>query len=177
MIAPSTLMRRLLTLLVAAGILSAAAPALAQRARGGAGGPGMPGVSPLEIQRMFDSYALMQAQDQLQINDAQFPRFLTRYKALQDLRRKTLQERARLVLDLRRLVNEAQPDEAQIRADLKALRDLDTQSQADVRKAYDAIDEVLDLHQQAKFRIFEELMERRKLELITRARQANRPKL
>ena len=41
-------------------------------------------------------------------------------------------------------------------------------------KAYDAIDQVLDLRQQAQFRVFEEQMERRKIELVTRARQANR---
>jgi len=46
-----------------------------------------------------------------------------------------------------------------------------------VKKAYEAIDQILNLRQQAKFRVFEELMERRKLELVTRARQANRPKL
>jgi hypothetical protein len=36
--------------------------------------------------------------------------------------------------------------------------------------------DVTDVRQQAKFRVFEELMERRKLELVSRARQANRPK-
>ena len=46
----------------------------------------------------------------------------------------------------------------------------------ETRKAYDDVDQMLDVRQQAKFRIFEELMERRKLELVTRARQANRPK-
>jgi len=35
---------------------------------------------------------------------------------------------------------------------------------------------VLTVPQQAKFRIFEEVMERRKLELVSRARQANRAK-
>jgi hypothetical protein len=43
-----------------------------------------------------------------------------------------------------------------------------------VKKAYDGIDQVLDLRQQAQFRVFEELMDRRKLELVMRARQANR---
>ena len=42
-----------------------------------------------------------------------------------------------------------------------------------MRKAYDAIDEVLDVFQQARFRVFEEQIERRKLELIMRARQQN----
>ncbi len=45
-----------------------------------------------------------------------------------------------------------------------------------MKKAYEGIDELLDLKQRAGFRVFEELMERRKLELITRARQANRPR-
>jgi len=134
-------------------------------------------VSPAEIQRMFDSYALMQAQDQLQITDDQFPQFLTRFKTLQDLRRQALQQRARRVMELRRLLNAPQFDESAVREQIKALEELDARTQADVKKAYDAIDQILNLRQQAKFRVFEELMERRKLELVTRARQANRPKL
>jgi len=140
------------------------------------GGPDE-GVSPAEIQRMFDSYALLQAQDQLKISEAQFPQFLTRFKALQDLRRQALVERTRRVNELRRQLNSASPDEAAMSEQLKGLQDLETRSHADIRKAYDAIDQVLDLRQQAKFRVFEEMMERRKLELVNRARQANRPKL
>ena len=131
-------------------------------------------VSPAEIQRMFDSYALMQAQEQLKISDDRFPQFLTRFKALQDVKRRGLQERARIVQDLRRLVNDPQADEGQIKDRLKSLDELDARSDAEVRKAYDAISQMLDVRQQAKFRVFEENMERRKLELVTRARQANR---
>jgi len=36
-------------------------------------------------------------------------------------------------------------------------------------------DEVLDVRQQARFRVFEENIERRKIELLIRARQQNRP--
>jgi Spy/CpxP family protein refolding chaperone len=156
--------------------LGAASPLAAQRAgRGQAGAAGeIPGVSPGEIQRMFDSYALMQAQDQLKIDDEQFPQFLARFKALQDTRRKNEQERARIVQELRKQVNSAQPDEAQMKDRLKALDELDTRSHAELAKAYESIDQVLDVRQQAKFRVFEENMERRKLELVTRARQANR---
>jgi Spy/CpxP family protein refolding chaperone len=131
-------------------------------------------VSPAEIQRMFDSYALMQAQEQLQISEEGFPQFLRRFKALQDIRRRGQQERARLVLELRRLVNDPQGDEGQIKERLKSLDELEVRSDGEIRKAYDAINQVLDVRQQAKFRVFEENMERRKLELVTRARQANR---
>lgn len=131
-------------------------------------------VTPGEIQRMFDSYALMQAQEQLKISDDRFPQFLTRFKALQDVRRRSLQERTRLVQELRRLVNDPQGDEGLMRDRLKALDELDARAEGEVHKAYEAINQVLDVRQQAKFRVFEENMERRKLELVTRARQANR---
>jgi hypothetical protein len=135
-----------------------------------------PGVSPAEIQRMFDAYALLQAQDQLKISDELYPQFLTRFKALQDVRRKALQERTRIIQDLRRLSSDAQPDEGQIKDRLRALQELEARSGGEVRKAHDGIDQMLDVSQQAKFRLFEELMERRKLELVTRARQVNRSK-
>src|SRR5262245_62482998 len=88
-------------------------------------------VSPAEVQRMFDAYALMQAQDQLQISEGQFSTFLTRYKALQDVRRRTLQGRARVVNELRRLLNQGQPDDAQIKDLLKRLQDVEAQGAAD----------------------------------------------
>src|ERR1044072_5455359 len=85
--------------------------------------------SPAEIQRMFDSYAL--AQEQLKISDDHFPQFLTRFKALQDVRRRGLVERVRIIQDLRRLVNDPQGDEAQIKERLKSLDELDARSDGD----------------------------------------------
>jgi Spy/CpxP family protein refolding chaperone len=168
--------RALIVLLVA----TAAPSFAAQVARPGREGrplpPPEPGVSPAEVQRMFDAYALMQAQEQLKIADEQFSQFLTRYKALQDVRRRTLLERGRVIGELRRLLNQPQPDDTQIRDRLKSLQDIEVRGAADEKKSYEAIDQVLDLRQQAKFRVFEEVMERRKLELVGRARQANRPR-
>ena len=166
---------------LACAALMWAAPAGAQgrSARQQAREPGaedQPRVSPAEIQRMFDSYALMQAQEQLKISDEQFPQFLSRFKTLQEVRRRALAERARLTQELRRLVNDPQGDEGQMRDRVKALHDLEDRTAVEVRNAYDSLDQVLDVRQQAKFRIFEEMMERRKLELVTRARQANRLK-
>jgi Spy/CpxP family protein refolding chaperone len=173
--------RHLSIAFVAFVVLITAIPAAAQRARGRAAAPDEataepPAVSPGEIQRMFDSSALIQAQDQLKISDEQFPQFLRRFKILQDTRRKNLQERFRLVQELRRLSNEPQPDEAQMKERLKSLDELDVRAQAEQAKAYEAIAQMLDVRQQARFRVFEENMENRKLALVTRARQANRPK-
>jgi len=179
---PSVKPLHLSVVIVLLTALAAAAPSAAQRAaKGRAAAPDAeaaeaPGVSPAEIQRMFDSYALIQAQDQLKISDEKFPQFLTRFKALQDTRRRNMTERFRMIQDLRRLTNEPQPDDTRMRERLKALDDLDVRSQAELTKAYEAINQVLDVYQQAKFRVFEENMENRKLALVMRARQANRPK-
>ena len=158
-------------------VAALSAPVLAGQAQRGEPGAVTDVITPGELQRMFDAYALMQAQDQLKITDDQYSQFLTRFKALQEVRRRSLQEHARVIQSLRKMLNGVQPaDEAQLKELLKALDDLEARTAADVKKALDAIDQVLDTAQQAKFRVFEENMERRKLELVARARQANRPK-
>ena len=63
-----------------------------------------PGVSQGELQRLFDAYVLMQAQETLQLTDAQYPQFLARLRALQEVRRRTLVERTRIIQELRRIV-------------------------------------------------------------------------
>jgi Spy/CpxP family protein refolding chaperone len=133
-----------------------------------------PTVTPFELQRLFDSYALLQAQEQLKIGDEQYTKFLPRFKALQDVRRQALQQRTRVLNDVRRLLAEVPSDDGLIKDRLKQLQDIEGRGDAEARKAYEAIDQVLDVRQQAQFRLFEEQMERRKLELVTRARQANR---
>jgi hypothetical protein len=132
------------------------------------------GVSPAEIQRLFDAYVVMQAQQELQLSDEQFPKFLTRVRTLQDARRRGQIQRGRLLQELRRLLQAGTQDEGQLRAQLKAMADLDVRVVSEVRQALDGIDLVLDLRQQARFRLFEEQMERRKVELLMRARQGNR---
>jgi Spy/CpxP family protein refolding chaperone len=134
-----------------------------------------PGVSPGDVQRMFDAYALVQAQEQLKIGDEQFAKFMPRFKALQEARRKTQADRGQIIIELRRLSVATPLDEAQIKEKLRALQDTDMRAAADLKKSYESIDQVLDLKQQAQFRVFEEVMERRKLDMIARAR-ANRPR-
>ena len=131
-------------------------------------------LAPGEVVAMLDAYALVQAQDALQLNDTQYGPFVGRLKKLQETRRRNQQARNQIVQELRRLAGPqaTEPiDEATIRDRLKALRDLDDRSTADLRRAYDSVDEVLDARQQARFRIFEEMIERRKLDLLMRARQ------
>ncbi len=140
------------------------------------GGDETPNVSPLEIQRMFDAYALVQAQDRLKLSDEQFPQFLARFKALQEVRRRLQIERMRALRELNRLSQTEKVEDSAFKDQLRVLQEIESRTSAEVRKAYDSIDQVLDVRQQANFRLFEEMMERRKIELVTRARQNYRPK-
>jgi hypothetical protein len=62
-------------------------------------------------------------------------------------------------------------DEGMVKERLKALDDLDARANGDIQQQRSAIDQVLSPTQQARFRLFEETMERRKIELLMRARQ------
>jgi hypothetical protein len=123
---------------------------------------------------MLDTYALFQAQQQLSIPDEKFGVFAARLKKLQDVRRRNQRIRRQIVQELRRLAGprvEVPADEATIRKQLAALREQDDRAAAELRQAYDALDEVLDARQQARYRIFEEVIEQRKIDLLVRARQ------
>jgi hypothetical protein len=147
-----------------------------------AGQAGAPTVSPeamppREVQRLFDAYVLMQAQERLAVSDAQYPQFVQRLKALLDVRRRTLAARAVLIQELARGTSgdvALALDEAALRDRLQRLREVDDRGAAELREAYDAVDQLLDVRQRARFRVFEEQMERRKVELLMRARQAAR---
>src|SRR6476660_4809039 len=103
-------------------------------------------LAPRDVQRLFDAYVLKQA-------------------------------RAAILQELARGVS-GKPgvslDEAGLRDRMRRLREIDEHGLADARRACDAIDQILDVQQQARFRVFEEQMERRKVELVLRARQAAR---
>jgi hypothetical protein len=140
----------------------------------GAGEPG-PVLRPAEVQRLLDAYVVLQAQEALQLTEAQYPQFLTKLRAFQELRRRNEQSRLKLINELNRVSNgrvAAEGSDPQLRERLKALDDLELSSASDLRRARDELLQTLDVRQQARFRVFEEQMERRKLELLVRARAA-----
>jgi hypothetical protein len=156
--------------LVVAG-LALAAPA---RAQGGQmrQGPMRQKMGSMEIQRLFDAYAVLQAQEALELDDEAFARFLPKLKALQETRRRIDVERLRTMSQLlRSLASTPRADDAALKDQVKALDDLDVRATAEVRVASDAIMQLLDPRRQAQFRVFEWQMERRKLELVSRARR------
>jgi hypothetical protein len=174
------LISALIATIAATTAAAAQSPRGSQQGRGMQQGRGIPSpppptddMSPAQVHQLFDAMLVMQAQEALSLNDQQYAQFLTRLRTLQDARRRNQQERVRLINELQRLGNPRnQPaNEGDIKMRLNALRELEARSAADLRRAYDGIDEVLNPMQQARFRVLEEQIERRKLELVGRARQ------
>jgi hypothetical protein len=135
---------------------------------------GPPGpISAGQVQRWFEAFTVLQAQEALELSEAQYGRFVTRLKSLQDIRRRHQVARNQIMGDLRRLTNPqtGSNDEANLTERLKALREEDDRAAVDLKKAYEGVDETLDTRQQARFRIFEERMEQQKLELLMKTRQ------
>lgn len=131
-----------------------------------------------ELQRLFDAYLVLQAQAALQLDDVQFGQFLPRLKALQETRRRNEQARHQLVAELARLTAPtASTDEAAVKERLHALQELDGRAAAELRRAYDTLDQQLDVRRQARFRVFEQNMERRKFQLMLRARRTEAARL
>lgn len=134
-------------------------------------------LSPAEVSKLFEAYAVVQAQQMLGLDDAQYGRFVPRYRTLIDARRRLLVEHGRIVQELNRLTRAdvASVEEGRVLELIRQLSDSDVRGVGEVQKAIAGVDEVLTVRQRARFRVFEEQMERRKVELLTRARQNARP--
>jgi hypothetical protein len=137
--------------------------------RGGRSGQA---VRPAELAAMLDAYTLMQAQNALQLGDAQYGSFVTRLKRLQENRRRNTQVRNRLLQELRTMTApNATADENALQEKLRALREHDLQAAATRQRDSEALDEILDVRQQARFRLLEERVERQKLDLLMLSRR------
>ena len=129
-------------------------------------------VRPAELAAMLDAYTVVQAQNALQLTDAQYGPFVTRLRKLQENRRRNNQIRNRLLQELRTMAApNGNADENEMREKLRALREHNQQSAAALQRDSEAVDEVLDVRQQVRFRLLEERLERQKLDLLMRSRR------
>ena len=128
-------------------------------------------MTPLEVQRLFEAFELVRAQEMLDLSAEQYPEFVARFKVLQDTGRQGQQERQRRLRELRRMSNQAGADEATLTEQLVALGAHDQELAQKQRDAIAEIDRLLNVRQQVRFRMFEQAMERRRVELLMRARR------
>ena len=163
-----------LIVVIAAAILIAPGVAAGQEQepQRGRANRAAPALRNAELITMLDAYAIVEAQNALQLTDDQYGQFVARLKRLQETRRRNMAARNKMIQELRRLTAPAvTTDEATLRDRVKSLRDFDEQAALAMRREHDALDEILDARQQARFRIFEERIEQQKLDLLMRARE------
>jgi hypothetical protein len=125
-----------------------------------------------QVEQYFDQVVLYQAQSQLQLSDDQFLKFGAGLRRLQTARRQQQRRRLMLIRDLNALITAPTLDDVAVTTKVKEIDDLTTEANREVQEAYGAIDTALNVRQRARFRIFEEMMERRKIDLLSRARRA-----
>jgi hypothetical protein len=124
-----------------------------------------------EVLRLFDAYAVVQAQEALGLDNAQYGTFVSGYKTLLETRRRHREQRTKMVAELARLVGGgASPSEEAVRSRLRMLKEQDARTVTDTADALEAVEQSLTVLQRARFYVFEERIERRKLELLSRAR-------
>ena len=145
----------------------------ARNTQGRVGRQGMPPVTPnmnqQQLNAYLDTYQLWQAERELQLNDEQLPAFVRRLRRLQDVKRRHQVERRKIIGELSGLLQgsaEAPARDENILGRLRALDDVSQRAAGEVRKAYEELDASLTPWQRGRFRLLEEQMERRKVELL-----------
>jgi Spy/CpxP family protein refolding chaperone len=139
---------------------------------GGPRGPAAPGELNLQtVQNLVDAWALVEAEKDLELTNTQYSDFVARMQRVQSTRRRHMMERQRMLREMNgMLFGNPRPDDAAINEKLKAFDQLTERSAQEMRQVVQDLDGILTPYQRARFRLFEERMERRKLELLTRAR-------
>lgn len=138
----------------AAGARAGALPALS------------PNMTPQQLQSYIDAFAVVEAERQLQLSAEQYGAFVPRLRRIQDLRRRHAMERRRMLDELNGLLNSESPREEAITEKVRTIDEAAPRAAAELRKAYEEIDALLTPAQQARLRLMDERIERRKIELL-----------
>lgn len=136
--------------------------------------PGLSTKDFVALENALDQYAVLRAQLALELTEPQYAQVGPLLRELQQLKRRNFQMRNRLLQELRRQVRgrggQPEADDATLTATLQKLRENEERAASELKAAYEALDAVMTPRQRARFRLFEEQIEARKLELLLNAR-------
>ena len=167
-------MRTLIALSIAGAILSGSATFAQGTQQSGQPRPARGGQRPgpvpadqLQVQRLLDAWALVQAKEHLQLTDEQYPGFVARLTKLHNTRRRIAMERRRLLGELRVMLGQSPAAKDDVLMNkIRALDDVTKRGGEEVQQVTLEIDGVLTPWQRGRYRMFEELIERRKIEML-----------
>ena len=130
-----------------------------------------------EVQELLDAYVISKMQDALQLDDEQFGKMVVAQKNRQQHRRDYQRNKSTILRELQPLVRGSESPEDEVAARLERLEALETEFEATSKEDYRKIDEILTVHQRARYRLLEVMLERRMQELLqeVRGRQQRNP--
>lgn len=147
-------------------------PVRAARGQAGAERPALPpvgrGMNAMQLQQHLDAFALIQAEQQLKLSSEQYSVFAPKLIRVQMMRRRMMQERRRLLGELNQLLIAEAPSDDAITEKTRAFDDWNRRVSDELAKSYQDLDASLTPWQRGRFRLLEEQMERRKLELLAK---------
>jgi hypothetical protein len=123
----------------------------------------------MQIQETWSLLVLKQSRTALALSDQQYPIFFAKMSTLQETRDRRFRERRRLLNELGRLTGPNNPDppsDATLITKAREFDELEAHAEQAERTALAAVDEVLTPFQRARFRVFEEQMDRQKLRML-----------
>jgi Spy/CpxP family protein refolding chaperone len=124
------------------------------------------------VQQIVDGWEIATAEKMLELSDQQYVPFLQQLRRLQSGRRQQFMQRQRMLQMLRQTINQTGLEDAMVDSRVKQFDDLERKLQQDLQSMQAGIDAVLTPRQRARFRVLQEQMERRKLEVLSRAMRA-----
>jgi Spy/CpxP family protein refolding chaperone len=124
---------------------------------------------------MVDAYIVSNLQESLSLTDEQFVKTLPLVKRLLSDRRELAEARRQALRELRQMLQSGSATEARVADRLREVKGLENDEREKTKRDLDALDGVLTVVQQAKFRVMEVEIEQKIRELLNQARQRRRP--
>lgn len=148
-------------------------PPPARVGRPGAGrNPAEGGLNMADVNEIFRGMELTSAERILQLSEQQFAPFMNEFRHLQRVRDQHQMQRQRLLNAIRQAINgfNGQPpaDDATVEALTKKFDEFERMMDQEIKARHAAVDAVLTVRQRARFRVFQENMERQKMELLAK---------
>ena len=141
-------------------------------ARGLGRGDAAPGEFSIQaVQDALDGMVLIEAERELGLTGEQYPDFFAKMRRIQNVRRRHTMERTRMFRELNAMTfANPKPDDAALTEKLKTFDQLNERSAQEMRQLAQELEGILTPYQRVRFRLFEERMERRKIDMLARAR-------
>ncbi len=123
-----------------------------------------------DVEGMMEAYVISKLQESLDLSDEQFGNLVVAQKKLQDSRRDYRRERTGVLRKMRQTLRFEQAAEAELQPLLTQLDSLRDDFAVDEKHRYQAIDDILDIRQRARYRVLEVELQRRLTEMMRQVR-------